>query len=183
MEISGSTDDLREQLVFVFLTVIAQAFLLFVLSWNKVAIVICVILDIILATVCLVDWLYLRRKIILDANGCTFVSIRAAKKFTWKEMHLQHLENSSFLFGDSEIPGEGIILSTKPISKPAYIGAMTYCRFTNPCVSVFIRFASPADVKRAAAKFVYQGFVADKHEVLPFLDAAIKTGDGLREPF
>ena len=174
MEISGNSADLRQQLVFAILAVIAQVFLLFALSWNVVVIIVCIILDILLLLVGLVDWLYFRRKIILDAYGCTFVSSRGTKKFTWEEIHLQHTENSSFFFGDSEISGEGIILSVKPISKPAHIGAMTYCRFTHPGTSVFIRFSSPSFDRliRTSAKFVYRGFVADKEETLSFLKPA-----------
>ena len=170
MEVSGDVNDLRQQLVFAILVVIAQEFLLFAFSWNVVVIIGCIILDILLLLVGLVDWLYLSRKIILDAYGCTFVSSRGTKKFSWEEIHLQHTENSSFLFGDSEIPGEGVILSVKPISKPVHIGAMTYCRFTHPGTSVFIRFSSPLDrLIKTSAKFVYRGFVADKDEILSFL--------------
>ena len=65
---------------------------------------------------------------------------------------------------------EGVILSAKPISKPVHIGAMTYCRFTHPGTSVFIRFSSPFDrLIRTSAKFVYRGFVAEKDEILSFL--------------
>lgn len=170
MEVSGSLDDLRQLLVFAILALIAQVFLLFVLSWNEVVIIVCIILDFLLLIVGLVDYLYLNRKIILDVYGCTFVSNRATKKYTWEEINLQHTENALFFFGDSEIPGEGVILSVKPISKPVHIGAMTYCRFTHPSTSVFIRFASPFDrLKRTSAKFVYRGFVAEKDEILSFL--------------
>lgn len=186
MEVSGEVNDLRQQLVFAILSVIAQVFLFFALSWNAVVIIVCIILDILLLLVGLVDWLYFSRKIILDAYGCTFVSSRGTKKFTWEEIHLQHTENSSFLFGDSEIPGEGVILSAKPISKPVQIGAMTYCRFAHPNTSVFFRFKSPLDrSNRPYAKFVYRGFVTDKYETLNFLQDKVllgKTGDGLREP-
>ena len=176
MEISGNSSNLQQLLVFAILAVIAQVFLLFMLSWNIAAIIVCIILDFFLLIVGLVDWLYFSRKIILDAYGCTFVSITATKKFTWEEIYLQHTENSSFLFGDSEIPGEGVILSVKPIAKPAHIGAMTYCRFTHPSTSVFVRFASPFDgLKITHAKFVYIGFIADKDEMLRFLRE--KQGD------
>lgn len=180
MEVCGDVVDLRQLLVFAILAAIAQVFLLFALSWNEVVIIVCIILDVLLFIVGLVDWLYFSRKIILDAYGCAFVSLRATKKFTWEELHLQHTENSSFLFGDSEIPGEGVILSVKPISKPVHIGAMTYCRFTHPCTSVFIRFSSSFDrLTRTSAKSVYRGFVADKDELLDFLRRS--TGDGLCE--
>lgn len=170
MEVSGNVADLRQLLVFDILAVIAQVYLLFVLSWNEVVIIACIILDIFLLFVGLVDWLYFSKKIILDAYGCTFASIRATKKFTWEEMHLQYTDNTAFLFGDSEIPGEGVILSANPILKPMHIGAMTYCRFTHPSTSVFIRFTSPFDVlTRTSAKFVYGGFVADRDEVLGYL--------------
>lgn len=170
MEVSRDLADLQELLVFAILTMIAQVFLLFVLSWNEVVIIVCAILDFFLLIVWLADWTYFSRKIILDIYGCTFISIRTTKKFTWEEINLQYTENASFLFGDSEIPGEGVILSLKPISKPEYIGAMTYCRFTHPSTSVFIRFRSPLDrSNRNYAKFVFRGFVADKDEILNFL--------------
>lgn len=170
MEVSGNVADLRQQVFFEILVVVAQVFLLSVLSWNTVVIVIFIILDIILGVVGLIDWLYFRRKIVLDAYGCAFVSNRSIRKFAWEEIHLQHTKNSSFFFGDSEIPGEGVILSVKPILKPMHIGAMTYCRFTHPGTSVFIRFASSSDSSRkTTAKFVYSGFVADKDELLGFL--------------
>lgn len=178
MEISGSVDDFRAKLLFTVLAVTAQVFLLFVLSWNIVVIITCISLSIFLLIELFVDWLYFSRKVILDACGCTFVLGRATKNFKWEEIHLQYTDNKSFLFGDSEIPGEGVILSTKPISKPVNIGAMTYCRFTNPSTSVFIRFTAPFDKFRISyAKFVFRGFVADKNEVLSFL----MTGDGLRK--
>ena len=170
MEVSGDVIDLQQLLLFLVLAVIAQVFLLFALSWNIVAIIACMILDVLLLLDGLIDWLYFRRKIVLDAYGCTFVSGRRIKKFTWEEMHLQYTKNSSYLYGDSEIPGEGVILSVKPISKPEHIGAMTYCRFTHPGTSVFIRFSSPFDrLIRTSAKFLYRGFVAEKDEILSFL--------------
>ncbi len=171
VEVCGNFAELRQQLiVFGILTVMAQAFILFALSWNVIVLVVCIILDCMLLINKIVDWLYFSRKIILDANGCSFVSIISTKKFTWEEINLQHTKNSSFFFGDSEIPGEGVILSSKPISKPMHIGAMTYCRFTHPRTSVFIRFTSDFDrTKKNFAKFVYKGFVADKDELLPFV--------------
>ena len=170
VEISRNLNDLRQQLFYAILAVIAQVFLLLAFSWNVVVIIVCTILNIVLLLIGLADWLYFSRKIILDLYGCTFISSRGTKKFTWEEIHLQHIENSSFLFGDSEIPGEGVILSVKPISKPVNIGAMTYCRFTHPGTSVFIRFSSPFDrLIRTSAKFVYRGFVAEKDEILSFL--------------
>lgn len=170
MEVYGNRADLRQLLVFAILAAIAQVFLLLILAWNEVVIIVCIILDILLLVSGLIDVLYFSRKIVLDVYGCTFVSIRAAKKFSWAEIHLQYTINSSFLFGDSEDPGEGVILSLKQISKPAHIGAMTYCRFTHPITSVFIRFTSPLDrLTRTSAKFIYRGFVADKDEIISFL--------------
>lgn len=170
VEVSGNFDDLQQLLVYALLAVIAQVFLLLLMSWNGFVIVVCIILDIFILLAGLVDWLYISRKIILDIHGVAFVSKSATKTFSWEEMHLQYTKNSSFLFGDSEIPGEGVILSTKPISKPVHIGAMTYCRFTHPCTSVFIRFSSELDrLPETSAKFVYRGFVADKGEILKFL--------------
>lgn len=180
LEISADAADLRGLVFYAVLAVIAQVFLLIVLSWNIVVIIACVILDILLFTTGLVDWLYFSKKIILDAYGCTFVSVKSTKRFAWEEIYLQYTDNASFLFGDSEIPGEGVILSLKSILKLVYIGAMTYCRFTHPGMSVFIRFASTqAKLKRTSAKFVYGGFVANKDDILGFL----RTGAGLREPF
>ena len=47
---------------------------------------------------------------------------------------------------------------------------MTYCRFTHPGKSVFIRFASSQDkLKRTSAKFVFGGFVANKDEIICLL--------------
>ena len=172
MQISNCIDDFRELLVFLFVAIVAEVFLCFVLSWSDIVIIACVLLDVLLAISYGIDWLYLSRTIILDENGCSFISNGGAKRFAWEEIYLQHVENSSFLFGDCEIPGEGIILSDKPISKPEYLGAMTYCRFTNPRTSVFIRFESSSNcqkIKRAAAKFVYQGFTAEKKDILQFV--------------
>lgn len=167
VEISGDVDDLRQLLFYAILAIMAQIFLFFMLSWNIVVIIVCIILDILLFLVGIVDWLYFNKKIILDAHGCTFVSNRVTKSFTWEEIHLQYTENSWFCFGDSEFTGEGVILSCKPISKPAHIGAMTYCRFTHPRSSVFIRFTSPYD-GLATAKFYYKGFVIDKDKIPGF---------------
>lgn len=181
VEVSGNFYDLQQLLLYALLAVIAQVFLFLLLSWNEFVIVVCIILDIFLLIAGVIDWLYISRKIILDIHGVTFVLKSSTKTFSWEEMQLQYTKNSSFLFGDSEIPGEGVILSTKPISKPAHIGAMTYCRFTHPSTSVFIRFSSELDrLPETSAKFVYRGFAADKSEILKFLE--YRTGDGLREP-
>lgn len=169
MEISSDISDWKEILFFEFLAIAAQLFLLFVLSWNIIAIIACTIITVFLVLDGYTNWLYLNRKILLDNIGCTFISSKTVSKFTWNEIYLQRSENSSYLFGDSEIPGEGIILSAQPIKKPAGIGAMTYCRFTHPSTSIFIRFSSPLDqTKRTAAKFVYGGFIADKDALLSF---------------
>lgn len=184
MELSGNSADLRKLLVLDVLAVIAQVFLLFVLSWNIIAIIGFIILDCLLLSVGFLDWIYFSKKVILDVDGCTFVSAWATEKFTWEEINVQYTNNSSFFFGDSEIPGEGVILSVKPISKPAHIGAMTYCRFTHPGRSVFIRFSSPSFDRliRTSAKIVYRGFVADKEEMLSFLKPGqqdkIRSEDG-----
>ena len=170
VKIFGGVHDLRQLLVFDFIAVIAQVFLLFVLSWNIVAIVVCIILSILILTFGLVDWLYFNRTVILDACGCTFISFFGTKKFSWESIHVLLTDNSSFFFGDSELPGEGVILSVKPISKPLHIGAMTYCRFTHPSTSVFIRFITPLDQqKKTYAKFIYTGFSAYKEDILSFL--------------
>ena len=166
IKIAGNVQDLIESLVFVILAVIAQVFLLFVLSWNVVVIVVCIILSVILLITAIVDCLYFSRTVILNADGCTFISFFTTKKFSWENIYLLHTKNSSFFFGDSEFSGEGIILSVKPISKPLHIGAMTYCRFTHPSTSIFIRFTTPiVRTKEACAKFIYAGFVADKEDI------------------
>jgi hypothetical protein len=166
VKITRDVSDLKQILFSAILAVIAQGILLFTLSWNVVAVIGCVILDILLFITGLADWIYFSREIILDAYGCTFVLNGVTKRFDWEEIELRHTENAWFFFGDAEIPGEGIILSAKPISKPEVIGAMTYCRFTNPSTSVFIRFSG---VTKTSAKLVYRGFVADKAELLDFL--------------
>lgn len=172
MEISSCNDDLKELLFFYILAIMAEVFLCTAVFWKVIAITACVMLDIILSIDYLINWLYLSRKIILDEFGCTYVTNRGSKKFAWKDIYMQHVANASFLFGDSELSGEGVILSTKPISKPAHIGAMTYCRFTNPRTSVFIRFESSYDnLKRTVAKFTYQGFTANKCDFLLFVSA------------
>lgn len=171
MEIPNCMDDFLELLLFSPLVILAEVFLCFVLSWDLLAIIVCVILDIFLIVNYLMDWIYLSRKIILDQHGCSFVSKTGIKSCSWNEIYLQYVENTSFLFGDFEIPGNGIILSTKPLSKPTYIGAMTYCRFNNPSGSAFIRFVTaPDNVKRKAAKFVYRGFTANEYDLLSFLN-------------
>ena len=185
MEIKGDVSDLRELLFYDILVVIGQVFLLFVLSWNVVAIMVLIILDILLLPAWIVDRLYLSRKIILDECGCTFVSSMGIRKFRWEEIYLHHTKNSSYLYADSEIPGEGIILSVKPISKQMHIGAMTYCKFTHPRTSVFIRFSSSFDrLKRTSGKFVFGGFVADKDKLLGFLKqyhAAVMLSSELKD--
>ena len=175
MKISSNSDDLKELLFYQIFAVIGQLFFLWLMDWNKVAIIGCIILTVLLLINGIIDWLYLNKKIILDQYGCTFVWKKKTKMFSWENINLQYVENSAFLFGDSEISGEGIILSFKAISKPEHVGAMTYCRFTHPGASVFIRFASPQDkLKRTSAKFLYGGFVANKEEILCLL----KQGKG-----
>lgn len=177
MVISANQSDLRGLIVYCLLAVIAQVFLLCVLNWNEVVIAVCVIVDFMLLLNGIADWLYFSRRIILDVYGCTFASIGATQVFPWRDIYIQYVDNVSFLFGDSEILGEGVILSAKPISKPTHIGAMTYCRYTHPSKSVFIRFGSPFDKAiNSSAKFIYKGFVADKGEILTILNR--KAGDG-----
>ena len=170
MELSSDLTVFRKLLFFAVFAVIAQVFLLFVLLWNYMAIIVCIVFDLLLLIAALIDWLYFSRRIILDGYGCSFVSFGVTKKYTWEEINIKYTDNTSFFFGDSEIPGEGVILSVKPISKPVNVGAMTYCRFTHPRTSVFIRFSSPFDsYKKNFAKFVYRGFVANKNKILSLL--------------
>jgi len=175
VKIVSNDYDLRQLLFFAVLAVITQVFLLFDLSWNIIAVIGCIIISVFLLIIGGADWLYFNRTVILDAQGCTFTSFFATKKFSWESIYLLRTENSSFLFGDSEIPGEGVILSINPISKPLRIGAMTYCRFTHPSTSVFIRLVTSMDqskidrLKNTSAKLIYTGFVADKEEILCLL--------------
>ena len=170
MEISSNSDDLKELLFFQILATLGQLFFLYLLDWHIFAIIACIIITILILIGMIIDRLYLNKKIILDQYGCTFVWKKKTRIFSWEDIHLQYVENSAFLFGDAEIPGAGIILSSKPISKPEHIGAMTYCRFTHPGASVFIRFSSSQDkLKRTSAKFLFGGFVANKEEVLCLL--------------
>ncbi len=178
MKIARAVSDLHQLLFSAILAMIAQGVLLFVLSWNVVAVIGCIILDVLLFSAGLADWIYFSREIILDTHGCIFVSGGKTRKFAWNEIYLQYAENACFLFGDAEISSEGIILSAKPISKPEWVGAMTYCRFTHPGISVFIRFSSSHDrLTAATAKLVYKGFVADKREFLDFLNARYERVD------
>lgn len=170
MRVSKCADDFREILVYAVIAIVAEVFLCFVLSWHTIAITICSILNLALSVVYTVDLLYLCRIIILDETGCSFAVGKYKKVFSWNEINIQYVNNSSFRFGDSEIPGEGVILSANKISKPRYIGAMTYCRFTHPFTSVFICFgSSPSNIKKNSAKFVYGGFFANRAELMDFL--------------
>lgn len=170
MEIPNCIDDFRKTLVFLPLVAIAEIMLCLTLSWNLFAVIACVIWDILLCANCLVDWIYLRRTIILDRTFCIFISGKRVNRFSWQEVNIQYVDNTGYLFGDSEISGPGVIISTKPIQKPTHIGAMTYCRFFHPNASVFIRFISEFDsLKISSAKFVYQGFSAEKSEIMAFL--------------
>lgn len=172
MELSNCKDDLHELLFFLGLTIVAEVFLFITMSWNAVVIIVLMIMNIFLLYDFAMSWYYLNRTIILDEYGCTFVFQRSKEHFTWNEIYVQQTENTSFLFADSEIPGRGVILSTKPLSKRKNIGALTYCRYTNPRTSVFIRFRSSNDgIKKAAAKYVYQGFTANENDILPFIEA------------
>lgn len=175
VKIESDDYDLRQLLFFAILAVLTQVFLLFVLSWNIIAVSGCIIISVFLLIIGIADWLYFSRTVILDAHGCTFTSFFFTKKFPWESVYLLRTDNSSFFFGDSEISGEGVILSISPISKPLRIGAMTYCRFTHPSTSVFIRLVTPIDRlkmdrwKKISAKTIYTGFVADKEEILCLL--------------
>lgn len=170
MRICKCVDDFREMLVYAVLAIAAEVYLCFVLSWHTAAIVGCAVLNLVMFIGYTVDFLYLCRTILLDKTGCSFAVGKYQKIYTWQEINIQHVKNASFLFGDSEISGEGVILSTHKIAKPKYIGAMTYCRFTHPFSSVFIRFGSdPGDRKKKSAKYVYGGFYAERSELMDFL--------------
>ena len=171
MEINRTDSDLKQLLFCVILAVIAQGVLLFATTFNVIAIIACVILDILVLIVDLAEWSYFSKKIILSADGCTFVSGKTTKKFTWEELYVQRTKNDAFFFGSGEISCEGVIISGKPISRSERIGAMTYCRFTHPRISVFIRFSSPSvdEAIKKSGRLVYRGFVADKTEILDLL--------------
>ena len=170
MEISSNSDDLKELLFFQILATLGQLFFLYLLDWHIFAIIACIIITILILIGMIIDRLYLNKKIILDQYGCTFVWKKKTRIFSWEDIHLQYVENSAFLFGDAEIPGAGIILSSKPISKLKHIGAMTYCRFTHPITSVFVRFTSSQnDLKRTSSHFLFGGFAANKEEIICLL--------------
>ena len=172
MEIETCNDDLQKSIFYAFLAVIAQVFLLAILSWHKIAIIGCVVLSIILGLSLFLDYLYFSRKIMLDASGCAFVSKRTTRKYTWEELYVQHTENPPYLIQDGEISGEGVIVSCFPIPKTLGVGAMTYCRYKHPSASVFIRFISPDEADKIiqkAGKLIYRGYIADKDQLLAFL--------------
>lgn len=175
MEIINCKEDLQELLLYLALLIASEACLFVAVSWNVVAIILVLFLNIFIMYDFAASWCYLNRRIILGEQGCSFVYCNREYFFTWNEIYIQRVDNSSFLFGDCEMPGNGVILSTKPISKPKRIGAMTYCRYANPRTSIFLRFRSSYDnTKKTTAKFVYRGFSTNESDVLPFIEAMRK---------
>lgn len=170
MKISNCIDDFKTSIAWSVMAFIGEIVCCLALSWNMFAVYTFIIINVILLLNCIIDWLYFGRSFILDSTGCMFVFGKHTRKYTWTEIHIQHIKNNGYLFGDSEIPSEGIILSTKPISKSPWLGAMTYCRFRHPFACVFIRFHSQLDTyPKTSAKHVYQGFDADENEITEFL--------------
>lgn len=170
MKIQNCTKDLWGQLFYYVLAVIAEVFILVVCEYQCVILLVCLLLDVCLVASWVIDWCYFGRKIILDKKGCTFIRNKSRNTFDWAEVNVQYYSNNRYSFGDAEEPGEGIILSVNPIRKPEHIAAMTYCRFSHPATSVFIRFDSKlCNSTHNTAKFVYKGFYAQKCELLDFL--------------
>ncbi len=172
MEIYKCTDDLQEVFFSDILAIIGVIFLCSALSWNIIAIVASAAIILMTFVGTFIDWLYLSRRIVLDEVGCTFISGKRKKRFTWQEMNVQYVDELSVLFADCEIAGDGVIISANPISKSTYIGAMTYCKFTHPFTSVFIRFGpSPENIKKAAGKFIYGGFFQNRSDLRNYLES------------
>ena len=168
-------DDFRESLVWLSIGIIGGIAFCWILEWNMFAVYICIVLGILLGIDCMIDRIYFGRTIILDDTGCSFVIGNHSAKYDWSEIIVQRVSNNDYLWGNSEIPGEGIILSNKNIQKPKHIGAMTYCRFAHPFCSVFIRFQSDSENHpKTAAKRMYQGFCVDRNELTALVKLAGK---------
>lgn len=103
MEISNCAEDFQEELVYLVIAINAEVCLCFVLSWNMIAIIACIIINIPLSILYYMDWVYLSRKIVLDELSCTFILNTSTRRIPWNEMNIQHITDTSFLFGDSEI--------------------------------------------------------------------------------
>ena len=171
IEIPACKDDLRIQLFYSVLLIAGQVFLFFVLDWHIIPIIVFALVDLSWFVGMVRDWLYFGRSFILDECGCTVVSKGKSQKYAWEDIYLQHTKNTSFTYGDSEIAYDGYILALHPISKPKRLGAMTYCRYTHPRTSVFLRFAS-TDVDRrikTAGKVFLRGFVIREEELYSLL--------------
>lgn len=169
LQIDGNISELKILTFFYILFVVLLVFMAWHLSWHIVAVVGYTVCFIFILILWLIDWTYFGRTVILNADGCTFVSSSKTKTYSWDSIYLFHTMNStSFYFGDYEIPGEGVILSVNPVKMPSRMRAMNYCKFTHPSTSVFIRFENPEleRIYKKSAQIYLTGFVAAKEDVL-----------------
>ena len=183
MEISAHPGDLQQLWFYLIFGEIGMVLMMFILSWDIVAVCILSVCALFLGCNAYVEWLYFSRKIVLAEDGCSFISARGTKKYSWEELHLQYVEDELSFSFDDRFPGAGLILSDKPISKPKCIGEQMYCLFVHPTTSVFIRFKSSFDDPKSEMrywKFAYRGFVADKNQILEFLNSVGKAESMLR---
>lgn len=173
MVISPCKTELQLQCLYWFLGLIAGVYLGWVLAWNPFAASGCIV--IVFLTLCDVvhEVIYFGRTFTLDQNGYTISILGYRKFFSWNSVNCLYCDNQNWLLGDSERCNPGVIISIKPIHKPRYLGAMTYCRCYHPFSSVFLAFRTEKiDHPMRTGKQMFTGYIIDRDSIVNVLSNA-----------
>lgn len=169
LQIDGNIHEFKAYIIIHITFLASMVCMSWIYSWHLVMVAPCIFCYVVFLILRIIDWTYYGRKVIMNADGCTFVSFSKTRTYSWDSIYLFHTMNTTNqYYFDREIPGEGVILSVNPIKVPSNMRAMNYCKFTHPSTSVFIRFENlEMDRSYAKASQLYlTGFVAKKEDVL-----------------
>ena len=132
--------------------------------WGAIAIVALVLITTIHEAI------YYGRSFILDESGFTIILAGYRKKYSWDKITYSNCDNRNEMLCDGEWCYPGVIISAKPINKPAHIAAMTYTRYSHPFSSVFLSYRSEAtDNPPSTLKYVATGYVVEKNDIMDSL--------------
>ena len=172
MELRPCKDDILSLLGVYIVVALCEVFLLIVSEFNIFFVIGILLLDIVLCVVLVWNSIYLCRTVLLEREGCTFSFGKMSKKYNWHELKVQLCEDKNFSFYDSDISGPGILICPKLLKCGGRIPYMTFCRYRKPFSSVYIRFKSSVDEKRVIySKVVYYGYTAEQETIMTYLES------------
>lgn len=171
MEIQPCKDDVISVIAIWPVILICEIFLLSISRWNSFATIGIALLDVLLCICSIRDWVYLSRTIKIEYDGCTFSLLGFSKKYPWNCIKIQLCDDNHFGFSDSDVRGQGVMISTKEVDYTGKMAAMTFCRTKYPFSSVYIRFIGRQELQPATTgKIVYYGYTAEKAKILEYID-------------